>query len=86
MINSTELRKGIIIEINDKLYQVIDYKHVKMKRTALARLKLRDIIGGHTIEQTFQSDDKFVQARLEYIGINNEVFLECFELTQAAAM
>lgn len=66
MINSTELRKGIVIELNDKLYQVIDYKHIKMKRTALARLKLRDIVGGHTIEQTFQSDDKFVRARLDY--------------------
>jgi len=66
MLNSTELRKGIIIELNDKLYQVIEYKHIKMKRTALVRLKLRDIVGGHTIEQTFQSDDKFVRARLEY--------------------
>jgi len=66
MINSTELRKGIVIELNDKLYQVIEYKHIKMKRTALVRLKLRDIVGGHTIEQTFQSDDKFVQARLDY--------------------
>ena len=52
MLNSTELRKGIVIELNDKLYQVIEYKHIKMKRTALVRLKLRDIIGGHTIEQT----------------------------------
>jgi len=66
MLSSTELRKGIVIELNDKLYQVIEYKHIKMKRTALARLKLRDIIGGHTIEQTFQSDDKFTRARLEY--------------------
>ena len=66
MLNSTELRKGIGIELNDKLYQVIEYKHIKMKRTALVRLKLRDIIGGHTIEQTFQSDDKFTRARLEY--------------------
>jgi elongation factor P len=66
MLNSTELRKGIIIELNDKLYQVIEYKHIKMKRTALVRLKLRDIVGGHTIEQTFQSADKFVRARLEY--------------------
>ena len=65
MINSTELRKGVIIELNDKLYQVIDYKHIKMKRTALARVKMRDIVGGHTIEQTFQSDDKFVRARLD---------------------
>ena len=66
MINSTELRKGVVIELNDKLYQVIEYKHIKMKRTALVRLKLRDIVGGHTIEQTFQSDDKFIRARLDY--------------------
>jgi len=37
-----------------------------MKRTALARLKLRDIRNGHTIEQTFQSSEKFVRARLDY--------------------
>ncbi len=37
-----------------------------MKRTALAKVKLRDIIGGHTTEQSFQSNDKFVRARLDY--------------------
>lgn len=66
MIGSGELRKGITIEYDGKLYQVIDYQHVKMKRTALARLKLRDIRNGHTIEQTFQSNEKFVRARLDY--------------------
>ena len=66
MIGSGELRKGVIIELEDKLYQVIEYQHVKMKRTALARLKLRDIRGGHTIERTFQSSEKFVRARLDY--------------------
>ena len=53
MITSGELRKGITIELEGKLYQVIDYQHIKMKRTALARVKLRDIRDGHTIEQTF---------------------------------
>jgi len=66
MIGSGELRKGITIELDGKLYQVIDYQHVKMKRTALARLKLRDIHGGHTIEQTFQASEKFTRARLDY--------------------
>ena len=66
MIGSGELRKGITIEYDGKLYQVIEYQHIKMKRTALARLKLRDIRNGHTIEQTFQSNEKFVRARLEY--------------------
>ena len=66
MISSSELRKGITIELDGKLYQVIDYQHVKMKRTALNRLKLRDIKNGHTIEQTFQSTEKFTRARLDY--------------------
>ena len=66
MISSTELGKGTVIELKGKLYQVVDYKHIKMKRTALVRLKLRDIVGGHTIEQTFQSDEKFTRARLDY--------------------
>ncbi len=63
MISSTELRKGITIELEDKLYQVVDYQHIKMKRTALARVKLRDIRAGHSIERTFQTDEKFTRAR-----------------------
>jgi elongation factor P len=66
VINAGELRKGITIELDGKLYQVIDYQHVKMKRTALARVKLRNIVDGHTIEQTFQNTEKFVRARLDY--------------------
>ena len=65
MISGSELRKGVIIELEGKLYQVIDYQHVKMKRTALARVKLRDITGGHTIEQSFQSNAKFTRVRLD---------------------
>jgi elongation factor P len=65
MINATELRKGVIIELEDKLYQVVDYQHVKMKRTALAKVKLRDINAGHTMERSFQSDERLVRARLD---------------------
>ena len=65
MISSSELRKGIIIELAGKLYQVAEYHHIKMKRTALVRLKLKDIRGGHTTEQTFQASEKFVRVRLD---------------------
>jgi len=65
MISGSELRKGIVVEIEGKLYQVIDYQHIKMKRTALARVKLRDINAGHTIERTFQSAERLVRARLD---------------------
>jgi len=66
MISGSELRKGIIIELEGKLYQVIEYQHVKMKRTALAKVKLRDMQAGHTIERSFQSGERFTQARLDY--------------------
>ncbi|MEE9520962.1 MAG: elongation factor P, partial [Dehalococcoidales bacterium] len=66
MITSGELRKGITLELEGQLYQVLEYQHIKMKRTALIRLKLRDIRGGHTIERTFQATEKFNRARLDY--------------------
>ena len=66
MISSTELRKGVTVELEDKLYQVLDYQHIKMGRgSAQVRVKLRDIRGGHTIDRTFQAGDKFVRARLD---------------------
>jgi len=67
MITSSELRKGITIELEGTLYQVLDYQHIKMGRgSAQVRLKLRDIHAGHTIERTFQSSEKFTRARLDY--------------------
>ena len=67
MITSGELRKGITIELDGELYQVLDYHHLKLGRgSAQVRLKLRDIHAGHTIERTFQSSEKFVRARLDY--------------------
>jgi len=66
MISGSELRKGIIVELEGKLYQVVEYQHVKMKRTALAKVKLRDMQAGHTVERSFQSNEKFTRARLDY--------------------
>ena len=65
MINATELRKGVIIEFEGKLYQVVEYQHVKMKKTALAKVKLRDINAGHTLERSFQSSERLIRARLD---------------------
>ncbi len=66
MINATELRKGVVVELDGKLCQVLDYQHIKQKRTALARVKLRDIQAGHKFERTFQSSERLVRARLEF--------------------
>ena len=66
MIDRSELRKGIVIELEGRLYSVLDYQHIKMGRgTAQLRLKLRDVRAGHTIERTFQADEKFNRVRLD---------------------
>jgi len=67
MIDSGELRKGITIELDDKLYQVVEYQHIKVGRgSAQVRLKLRDIRSGHNIDRSFQASEKFTRARLEF--------------------
>jgi elongation factor P len=66
MIDSGELRKGLTIELDGKLYQVVDYQHIKVGRgSAQVRLKLRDIRSGHNIERSFQASEKFARARLD---------------------
>jgi len=67
MIDSGELKKGIIIELEEKLYQVIDYQHIKLGRgSAQIRLKLRNIRTGHNLERAFQASEKFTRVHLDY--------------------
>ena len=66
MISTGELKKGITIELEGTLYQILDWQHIKVGRgSAQVRLKLRDIRAGHTIERTFQAGEKFPRARLD---------------------
>ncbi len=69
MISASELRKGIIIELEGKLYEVLDNQHVKMKHTALARVRLRGIESGHSTEMTFPTTEKFVRVELEHRNV-----------------
>ena len=66
MISTGELKKGVTIELEGALYQILDWQHIKVGRgSAQVRLKLRDIRRGHTIERTFQAGEKFPRARLD---------------------
>jgi elongation factor P len=66
MIDATEARKGITIDLDGQLYNILDYQHIKVGRgSAHVRLRLRDIRAGHTIERTFQAGDKFKRVRLD---------------------
>lgn len=66
MIETGDLRKGVTLEMDGTLYQVLDVSHIKLGRgTAQVRMKLRDIRGGHTIEKTVMAGARFPRARVE---------------------
>ena len=66
MISTGDLKRGFVIELDNVEYQIVDWEHIKVGRgSAQARLKLRDIRGGHTIERTFQAGSKFKRIRTE---------------------
>jgi elongation factor P len=66
MISTGELKKGATIEMDGKIYSILDYDHIKMGRgSAQVRMKLRDIRSGSTIEHTVQAGTKFQRARVE---------------------
>ncbi len=67
MISTGDLKRGFVIELDGNEYQIVDWDHIKVGRgSAQARLKLRDIRGGHTIERTFQAGTKFRRIRTEH--------------------
>jgi elongation factor P len=66
MISTGELRKGVIIDIDGALYNVLDYQHLKLGRgSAQVRMKLRDIRSGAVVEKTVQAGSKFPRIRLD---------------------
>ena len=66
MISTGELRKGVTIELDNELWQILDYHHIKMGRgSAQVRITLRNIKRGQTVERSFQAGTKWPRASME---------------------
>jgi elongation factor P len=66
MISTGDLKKGVAIELDGELWQILDYHHIKMGRgSAQVRIKLRTIRRGQTVERTFQAGEKWPRASME---------------------
>src|SRR5665811_1000124 len=67
MISTSELRKGVAIELDGELWQILDYHHIKMGRgSAQVKIKLRNIKRGQTVDRSFQAGDKWPRAQLDH--------------------
>jgi len=66
MYESGDLRKGRKIEINGEPYIIVQFNFVKPgKGQALYKCKLKNMLSGVIVDQTFRSNEKFKVADLE---------------------
>ena len=66
MISTGDLKKGVTIELDNELWQILDYHHIKMGRgSAQVRITLRNIRRGQTVERSFQAGTKWPRASME---------------------
>jgi elongation factor P len=64
--NTNDLRRGMVLEIDGNLFQVIEFQHHKPgKGNAVVRTKIRNLKSGGVIDRTFNSDSKVNVARLD---------------------
>lgn len=66
MYSTTDFRKGLKIEIGGEPYVIIDFQHVKPgKGGAFVRTRLKSLVSGNVIDQTFRSGDQVDKPNLE---------------------
>lgn len=66
MISSSDFRTGLTLEIDNGVWQIVDFQHVKPgKGAAFVRTKIKNIETGAVVERTFNPNEKLPAAHLE---------------------
>ena len=66
MYSTTDFRKGLKIEIDGTPFEIIEFQHFKPgKGGAMVRTKLRNILNGRVLDNTFRSGEKVDRPNLE---------------------
>lgn len=84
MINANDLRRGVMIKVDDELFIVLSFQHVKPgKGGAFVKTKLRNIKKNIIIEKTFRAGEKvediFIEKRkMQYLynDGDNSIFMD----------
>ena len=65
MISAGDFRNGMCFEMDDQVYQVVEFQHVKPgKGAAFVRTKYKNVKTGSVVERSFNPNEKFEQAQL----------------------
>ena len=66
MANTSDIKNGLCIKHNAKLFQIIEFQHVKPgKGPAFVRTKMRQIESGKVLDHTFSAGHKIETVRIE---------------------
>ena len=66
MVTAGDFKNGITLEMDNAIWQIIEFQHVKPgKGAAFVRTKLKNIKSGGVVEKTFRPNEKCPQARIE---------------------
>lgn len=66
MISVNDLRQGVIFSQEGALFQVLEFKHVKLGRGgAIVRVKVKNLNNGATTEKTFKASDSVEEVVIE---------------------
>lgn len=66
MASTADFKPGMIIIYSGELYKIVSYQHSKMGRGgAVVRTKLKNVLNGKVLDNTFRSGEKVETARVE---------------------
>jgi len=66
MATTADFRNGLCIEMNNDIWQIVEFQHVKPgKGNAFVRTRLKSMYTGKVLEHTFPSGHTIITARVE---------------------
>lgn len=66
MVSTSEFKRGMGLKIDNNIYTIAEFQHVKPgKGAAFVRTKLKSILKGTVIEKTFRAGEKVEDIRVE---------------------
>ena len=66
MVSAGDFKNGLTIQMDNNIWQIIEFQHVKPgKGAAFVRTKLKNIVSGGVVEKSFRPTEKFDLAHIE---------------------
>lgn len=67
MPTSNDFRRGMVLDIDGVLCQIVDFQHVKPgKGAAFVRSKIKELLSGKVLDRTWRAGEKVTEVRVEH--------------------